>query len=113
MAIAITVLDGGVLVSQGSLKVGVLVASTLYINRFFDPIREISQQYTQLQRAEVAAERIFQILETPVEIKDKPGAEELPQIHGEVGFGGVTFCYNRDLPALRDCNLPASAGPTV
>ena len=113
MAIAITVLYGGVLVSQGSLKVGVLVAFTLYINRFFDPIREISQQYSQLQRAGVAAERIFQILETPVEIKDKPGAEELPQIHGEVEFRDVTFGYNRDLPVLRDFNLHMKAGQTV
>ncbi|TMC93792.1 MAG: ABC transporter ATP-binding protein [Chloroflexi bacterium] len=113
MAIAITVLYGGVLVSQGSLKVGVLVAFTLYINRFFDPIREISQQYSQLQRAGVAAERIFQILETPVEIKDKPGAEELPQIHGEVEFRDVTFGYNRDLPVLRDFNLLMKAGQTV
>ena len=113
MAIAITVLYGGVLVSQGSLKVGVLVAFTLYINRFFDPIREISQQYSQLQRAGVAAERIFQILETPVEIKDKPGAEVLPQIHGEVEFRDVTFGYNRDLPVLRDFNLHMKAGQTV
>ena len=113
MAIAITVLYGGVLVSQGSLKVGVLVAFTLYINRFFDPIREISQQYSQLQRAGVAAERIFQILETPVEIKDKPGAEELPQIHGEVEFRNVTFGYNRDLPVLQDFNLHMKAGQTV
>ncbi len=113
MAIAITVLYGGVLVSQGSLKVGVLVAFTLYINRFFDPIREISQQYSQLQRAGVAAERIFQILETPVEIKDKPGAEELPQIHGEVEFRDVTFGYNRDLPVLRDFDLHMKAGQTV
>lgn len=113
MAIAITVLYGGVLVSQGSLKVGVLVAFTLYINRFFDPIREISQQYSQLQRAGVAAERIFQILETPVEIKDKPSAEELPQIQGEVEFRDVTFGYNRDLPVLRDFNLHMKAGQTV
>src|SRR5438270_478106 len=113
MAIAITILYGGVLVSQGSLKVGVLVAFTLYINRFFDPIREISQQYTQLQRAGVAAERIFQILETPVEIKDKPGAEELPQIHGDVEFRDVTFGYIRDLPVLRDFNLHMMAGQTV
>ena len=113
MAIAITVLYGGVLVSQGSLKVGVLVAFTLYINRFFDPIREISQQYSQLQRAGVAAERIFQILETPVEIKDKPGAEELPQIHGEVEFRDVTFGYNRDLPVLRYFNLHMKAGQTI
>ena len=113
MAIAITVLYGGVLVSQGSLKVGVLVAFTLYINRFFDPIREISQQYSQLQRAGVAAERIFQILETPVEIKDKPGAEELPQILGEVEFRDVTFGYNRDLPVLRYFNLHMKAGQTI
>ncbi len=113
MAIAITVLYGGVLVSQGSLKVGVLVAFTLYINRFFDPIREISQQYSQLQRAGVAAERIFQILETPVEIKDKPGAEELPLIHGEVEFRDVTFGYNRAMPVLRDFNLHMKAGQTV
>src|SRR2546428_12122815 len=55
MAIAITVLYGGVVVSLGTLKGGFLVAFTLYINRFFDPIREISQQYSQLQRAGVAA----------------------------------------------------------
>src|SRR5437660_6429773 len=109
MAIAITVLYGGILVSQGKLQVGILVAFTLYINRFFDPIREISQQYSQLQRAGVAAERIFQILETPVEIKDKPGAEQLPQIHGEVEFRDVTFGYNRDLPVLQDFNLHMKA----
>jgi len=113
IAIAITVLYGGVLVSQGTLKVGALVAFTLYINRFFDPIREISQQYSQLQRAGVAAERIFQILETPVDIKDKLGAEKLPQIHGEVEFRDVVFSYNRDIPVLHDFNLHIKAGQTV
>src|SRR5437588_3472388 len=113
LAIAITVLYGGLLVSRGALQVGVLVAFTLYINRFFDPIRDISQQYSQLQRAGVAAERIFQILEMPVEIVDKPGADELPQIRGEVEFRGVTFGYNRDLPVLHDLNLHIKAGQTV
>ena len=113
LAIAITVLYGGLLVSRGALQVGVLVAFTLYINRFFDPIRDISQQYSQLQRAGVAAERIFQILEMPVEIVDKPGADELPQIRGEVEFRGVTFGYSRDLPVLHDLNLHIKAGQTV
>ncbi len=113
MAIAITVLYGGVLVSQGSLKVGVLVAFTLYINRFFDPIREISQQYAQLQRAGVAAERIFQILEVKVDIKDAPDAEALPQIQGEAEFRHVTFGYSAESPVLRDLNLHIQVGQTV
>src|SRR5438270_450279 len=113
LAIAITVLYGGVLVSRGALQVGVLVAFTLYINRFFDPIREISQQYTQLQRAGVAAERIFQILDMPVEIVDRPNAETLPQIQGDVEFRHVKFGYSRDLPVLHDLNLHIKAGQTV
>lgn len=113
MAIAITVLYGGVLVSQGSLRVGVLVAFTLYINRFFDPIRDISQQYAQLQRAGVAAERIFQILEVPVDIKDAPAAEALPQIQGEAEFRHVSFGYSPELPVLRDLNLHIQAGQTL
>lgn len=113
MAIAITVLYGGYLVSQGKLQVGVLVAFTLYINRFFDPIRDISQQYTQFQRAGVAAERIFQILEMPIEITDKADAGQLPQVQGEVEFRDVTFGYNRNVPVLSHLNLHIKAGQTV
>ncbi len=113
LAIMITVVYGGVLVSQGRLRVGVLVAFTLYINRFFDPIRELSQQYTQLQRAGVASERIFQILEVPVEVVDKPNAEVLPQIHGDVDFEHVSFGYIKNVPVLRDFTLHIQAGQSV
>ena len=113
LAIAIAILYGGIQVSHGALTIGVLVAFTLYINRFFDPIREISQQYSQLQRAGVAAERIFQILEMPVDILDKDDALELPQIKGEVEFRSVTFGYSRDIIVLRDFNLHIQAGQTI
>ena len=93
-AIALTIIYGGILVSQGALQVGMLVAFTLYINRFFDPIRDLSQQYTQLQRSGVAAERIFQILDMPIDIMDSPRAETLPQVRGEVEFRDVTFGYS-------------------
>jgi ATP-binding cassette subfamily B protein len=89
------------------------VAFTLYINRFFDPIRDISQQYSQLQRAGVASERIFQILEMPVEIVDKPDAHQLPQIQGEVEFRDVTFGYSPEQPVLRHLSLHIKAGQTV
>ena len=75
VAIGLVIVFGGWMISQRQLQVGVLVAFILYINRFFDPIRDLSQQYTQLQRSGVAAERIFQILSMPVEIVDKPEIE--------------------------------------
>ncbi len=90
-----------------------LVAFTLYINRFFDPIRDLSQQYTQLQRSGVAAERIFQILDMPVDIVDSPDAEKLPRVRGEVEFRDVTFGYSRDLPVLHDFNMHIKAGQTL
>lgn len=112
-AIALTIIYGGILVSQGALQVGMLVAFTLYINRFFDPIRDLSQQYTQLQRAGVAAERIFQILDMPVDIVDSPDAGKLPRVRGEVEFRDVTFGYSRDLPVLHDFNMHIKAGQTL
>jgi ABC-type multidrug transport system fused ATPase/permease subunit len=113
VAIALVIIFGGVQVAQGQLMIGVLVAFTLYINRFFDPIRDLSQQYTQLQRAGVAAERIFQILDVPVEIQDKAGALTLPQIRGNVEFRNVVFGYNPNHPVLHGLNLRIEAGQTI
>jgi ABC-type multidrug transport system fused ATPase/permease subunit len=113
LAIALTVIYGGLLVSRHQLQIGVLVSFTLYINRFFDPIRDLSQQYTQLQRAGVAAERIFQILHMPVEIQDKPSAEELPQIAGMVEFRDIVFSYIQGQEVLHGLNLTVQPGQMV
>lgn len=113
LAIGLTIVYGGIQVSHNALQIGVLVAFTLYINRFFDPIRELSQQYTQLQRAGVAAERVFQIMSVPVEIQDSPDAQTLPQIAGNVEFDHVTFGYNPERPVLHDLTLSIKAGQTI
>ena len=113
LAIALVVFFGGLMVAHKQLQIGVLVAFTLYINRFFDPIRDLSQQYTQLQRSGVAAERIFQILDVTVEVKDKPNAETLPPIKGDVVFRDVTFSYLSGLPVLQDLNLHIRPGQTT
>jgi ATP-binding cassette subfamily B protein len=113
VATCLVVVYGGLLVARGQLQVGVLVAFTLYINRFFDPIRDLSMQYTQLQRAGVAAERIYQILSIPVQIQDKPDAIELPQIKGNVEFRDVVFGYNAERPVLQGLNWKIKAGQTV
>ncbi len=113
LAIAITIIYGGFLVEHKELLIGVLVAFTLYINRFFDPIRELSQQYTQLQRAGVAAELVFQIMNVPVDIQDEPDAQVLPPIKGHAEFSHVTFGYNPERPILHDLNVSVEAGQTV
>lgn len=113
VATCLVVVYGGLLVARGQLQVGVLVAFTLYINRFFDPIRDLSMQYTQLQRAGVAAERIYQILSIPVQIEDKPDAIELPQIKGDVEFSDVVFGYSPERPVLKGLNWKVKAGQTV
>jgi len=113
VATALVIIYGGILVMHGQLKTGDLIAFILYINRFFDPIRDLSQQYTQLQRGGVASERIFQILGVPVTIKDKPNARALPPIEGAVEFSHVDFAYTPDHPVLRDLNLRIEAGQTV
>jgi ABC-type multidrug transport system fused ATPase/permease subunit len=113
LAIVITLLYGSYLITRNALQVGVLIAFTLYINRFFDPIRELSQQYTQLQRSGVAAERIFQILEVPVEVTDKQDAIELPPIRGDVEFRDVFFSYIPNVPVLRGLNMHIQAGQTA
>ncbi len=113
LATALVVVYGGLLVSRGQLQIGILVSFTLYINRFFDPIRDLSQQYTQLQRAGVAAERIYQIMSVPVTITDHPDAIELPQVQGNVEFRAVVFGYNPERPVLHDLNWHVTAGQTV
>lgn len=113
LAIVLIVIFGGLQVAHGTLQIGILVSFTLYINRFFDPIRDLSQQYTQLQRSGVAAERIVQIMNVPVDIKDNSAAGEMPQIRGDVEFRNVVFGYKREHPVLRGLNLKVKAGQTV
>jgi ATP-binding cassette, subfamily B, multidrug efflux pump len=97
-----------------ALTAGTLVAFALYIDRFFDPIRDLSQRYNTFQATMVSSERIFELLDTQVEIQDEPGATELPPIHGEVSFDNVIFRYLPNGAAVLDrINLSVQAGQTV
>ncbi len=113
VAIAVVIAVGGSLVLSHDLKVGALVGFALYVNRLFDPIGQVTQQYSTLQRATVAAERVFALLDEPVEIADRPGAIALPPIEGRVAFEHVRFEYVPGIPVLHDLNLVAEPGQTV
>ncbi len=96
------------------LTPGTLVAFALYIERFFDPIRSLAQRYNTFQATMASSERIFELLDTPVEVQDRPGARPMPPIRGEVVFQDVTFRYEADSgPVLAGVNLAVPAGQTV
>lgn len=112
-AIALAIGFGGSAVLGEQITPGVLVAFILYIDRFFDPIRDLAQRYNTLQAAMAAGERLFNLLDMRPEIESKPGAPELPPIRGEVVFDHVHFAYKPDLPVLIDINLHVRPGELV
>ena len=112
-AMAIVVIIGGNLVLGGELDLGIMVAFMFYIQRFFDPIRSLTIQYSIMQRAMASGQRIFEVLDVPVEIVDDPNAIELKDIDGSIEFRNVTFGYLPDQPILHDISFRVNPGETV
>jgi len=113
VATALVIAYGGWRVFGGSLSVGTLVAFALYVQRFFDPVRDLVLQYTQLQRAMAGGQRIFEVLDTKPEIVDAEDAVELPDVRGEVIFDDVSFEYVPGIPVLDGIDLRVKPGETV
>ncbi|MBN4064395.1 ABC transporter ATP-binding protein [Dehalococcoides mccartyi] len=112
-AMAIIVIMGGFFVLGGSIEVGVMVAFVLFVQRFFDPIRSLTMHYNVLQRAMASGERIFEVIDVAVDIKDKPDAIDLDEIDGSIKFENVTFGYLPDQPILKNINFEIKPGETV
>ena len=110
---ALTVIVGGVRVTHGLMTIGTLVAFVLYIQRFFDPIRDMVLQYTQWQRAMAGGERIIEVLDTKPDIVDVPDAVELGQIEGRVDFNHVHFSYVEGVEVLHDIDLHVQPGEAI
>ena len=111
-ATALVVAVGGQLVFGQSLTIGELVLFVALIDRFFEPIRDLSQQYNVLQAAMVAGERVFEVLDVEPEVRDKPGAPALPPIVGRVDFDAVRFGYG-ETEILHGIDLHVAPGETV
>tara|TARA_B100000686_G_scaffold317925_1_gene367132 strand:+ start:83 stop:1957 length:1875 start_codon:yes stop_codon:yes gene_type:complete len=113
LAMAIVVVIGGSLVLDSELDIGVMVAFLFYVQRFFDPIRSLTIQYSIMQRAMAAGHRIFEVMDVEIDIKDKPRAVELDGSDGSVEFDNVTFGYVKDQPVLKDVSFTVANGETV
>ena len=113
LAMAIVIVVGGNAVLGGRLEVGVMVAFIFYVQRFFDPVRMLSMQYTIMQRAMAAGHRIFEVLDVKVAITDKVGAQPLADAPATVEFKNVTFGYDPARPVLHDISLKVNPREVV
>ncbi|GHD48795.1 multidrug ABC transporter [Thalassobaculum fulvum] len=112
-AMAIVVVAGGSMVLSDRLDIGVMVAFLFYVQRFFDPIRSLTLQYSIMQRAMAAGQRIFEVTDVEIEVKDAPDAEDPAGIDGAVEFRNVTFGYVPGHPVLHDVSFKVAPGETV
>ncbi|MBK7894441.1 MAG: ABC transporter ATP-binding protein [Anaerolineaceae bacterium] len=113
LATALVVGVGGWLVLGDALTTGTLVAFVLYIDRFFDPIRELAQRYNTFQATMAASERVFGLLDTQSDLLDVPNAPDLPPVQGHVAFRDVKFSYQDGVPVLNGITLSASPGQRI
>ncbi len=107
------ILVGGTMAKGGQLEWGVLVAFALWIQRFFEPVRHLTMQYSQLQRAMAAGVRIFEVLDLKPEVNDAQEAIDMPPVRGHIKFEGVSFHYVPDVDVLKDVDLEVLPGENV
>ena len=114
LATAAVVYVGGTAVLGESITAGVLVAFVLYIDRYFEPIRDLSRRFDTLQSAMAGGERLLELLDTQVEVRDADNAHAMEPIHGGVRFERVSFHYSDDPTLVLDgIELDVKAGETV
>jgi len=104
---------GSVMVVNGSLSLGTLVAFLAYMASFYEPINRLTEVDDIFQQAIAAGERIFELLDTAPDIQDAPGAVDLPPIRGEVAFDDVHFDYGTGDEVLHDVEFHMAPGEVV
>ena len=114
--IALIYWSGGNRILGNSLTLGILIAFTMFAQRFFRPIQDLSEKFNILQSAMAASERIFRLLDEPITIESNPNAKRLVAPRGEIEFRNVWFSYKNVAEpkdedwVLRDVSFRVSAG---
>ena len=113
LTIASLLVAGGWQMRHGALTIGVLVAFFQYALRVFRPIQDLSERYNILQSALAAAERIFQLLDTPAEVRTPARPRPFPETTAPIEFDHVWFAYKGDEWVLRDVSFTIEPGEVV
>ena len=102
-----------VILGWGSVTLGVVLAFLPLLGRFFDPVNQLVGFYDTIQRGLAASQRVFEFLDLPPEVQEKPDAKTVRFDRGEVRFEHVTFGYRPDRPVLQDISFTAPAGSKI
>jgi len=113
IATALVAALGGFYAARGILTIGVVVAFFSYARQFFNAVSQLSSLYSDTQSALAGGERVFALLDTPVDITDAPGAEHIVRVEGRIDFRDVRFRYKSGSEILHGINLSIPAGQTV
>ncbi len=113
LAVTLIVWFGGYEVVNGHITAGSLVAFLTYAVNLANPVKRISRVYGNVQKAMAAADRVFDVMDLPEIITNKPDAKELPPVEGHVKFDHVGFEYKEGVPALTDVSFDVKPGQMV
>lgn len=113
LTISLMYIAGVMWISNAGIEVGDFVAFSAYISNFWAPITNLGNFYNQIIVAAAYLERIFETLDEPVIIKNAVDSYPLPSIKGEVEFKNVVFCYEKDIPILKNISFKVNPGETI
>jgi len=112
-AVGTVVVFGGMRVMDDTLELGVLSAFVMFLLRMFEPIRLMTMEFTQFQKAMASGSRIFELLDIEPDLADKPDAGAMQPVIGRIEFKNVTFGYIPGIPVLSNINLIIEPGESV
>ena len=104
---------GGLQVPLGTITIGTIVAFMSYLTMFFRPLLQLSVFYTNFQSAMAGAERMFELIDAPMDIAEKSDAIELGTLRGEMSFEDVSFGYDPRFPVLNNISLRITSNETL
>ncbi|MGH2372590.1 MAG: ABC transporter ATP-binding protein, partial [bacterium] len=111
-AAAIIIAYGGTRALSGAISVGLVVAFIQYAQRFFEPIEDLAEKYNILQAAMASSERLFRLLDEPIEVKNPDAPIRVDRVRGEIEFRDVWFAYEPTSVALMGVGGAGAAPPT-
>jgi ATP-binding cassette, subfamily B, multidrug efflux pump len=113
IGIGLVIWYGGSRYVQGEVLLGVLVAFLMYLQKFFEPIRDMAEKFNIIQTAMASSERIFELLDTPEELPNPERPQTVSKTVGNIEFENVWFAYNGDDYVLEDVSFSLKEGESL